>query len=308
MLYTLKDTIRRSRFAWQCKGVLHSAPVALDSSSELALLSQLQHKDVLMYLLAIKSFGTQVKPRAVFVLNDGSLDATDFAVISEHVPGATVLELPSFRSAACPTGGCWERLLAISSLVRDYYVIQLDSDTLTVGPIAEVHNCVGQGIAFALGTWDNQTFETMRERREIAAKLNVGTKSHIQLVAEANFDKLDNYEALRYVRGCAGFAGFARRSFTRDCVEDISVQMRAALGDRWQEWGSEQVMSNIVVANIADAMVLPHPKYADCYKMKPSATSFIHFLGACRFAGGTYARLGEQLIAGLQSTKQTIAQ
>jgi hypothetical protein len=58
---------------------------------------------------------------------------------------------------------------------------------------------------------------------------------------EANFDKLEDFRSLRYVRGCAGFA---RRSFTREFVERISLQMRAAIGDKWAEWGSEQVMSN----------------------------------------------------------------
>jgi hypothetical protein len=75
--------------------------------------------------------------------------------------------------------------------------------------------------------------------------------------------------------------------------------MRAAIGDRWHEWGSEQVMSNIVIANIPGAIVLPHPKYADCHKMKQGVTEFIHFIGSCRFDGGNYARLGAEVIATL---------
>jgi len=296
MLYGLKDWISRARFAAQCSAVLRSSPIALDTSSELALLSQLQHKDVLMYLLAVKSFATHIKPHTVFVLNDGSLDTGDREVIRKHIPGVTLLELPSFQSGACPTGGCWERLLAIASLVNDFYVIQLDSDTLTVGPIAEVRNCVAQQTAFALGTWDNQDFETMRERAETAAKLKPTANAHVQVVAEANLDKLDDFRSLRYVRGCAGFAGFARGSFTRGFVEDVSSQMRKALADKWAEWGSEQVMSNVVVANAPKAVVLPHPKYADCHKMREGQTEFIHFIGSCRFDRNLYARLGQQVI------------
>ena len=52
--------------------------------------------------------------------------------------------------------------------------------------------------------------------------------------------------------------------------------------------GGELVMSNIVVANIPGAVVLPHPKYADCHKMKPQLTEFIHFIGSCRFDGENY--------------------
>ena len=299
MFYQLKDRVRRYRFAGACKGVLQAAPAALDGSSNLVMLSQVQHKDVLLLLLAVKSFARQVRPRTVCVLNDGSLSANDLAMLQEHIPGVNLLELAEFRSAICPRGGTWERLLAIASLVRDHYVIQLDSDTLTIGSIEEVRHCVEGQSAFALGTWNNQKIETMRERCETASKLAHQTDSHVQVVAEANLDKLDDFESLRYVRGCSGFAGFARQSFTREFVEAISGQMQAAIGAKWSEWGSEQVMSNIVIANIPNAIVLPHPKYADCHKMQPGVTEFIHFIGSCRFDDGNYARLGAQLIARL---------
>jgi hypothetical protein len=68
MFYQLKDRMRRMRFASECKAVLQSAPVALDASSNLAVLSQLQHKDVLMFLLALKSFTRHIKPCAVWSL------------------------------------------------------------------------------------------------------------------------------------------------------------------------------------------------------------------------------------------------
>jgi hypothetical protein len=299
MLYELRDRVRRARFAGECSGILHTAPVALDAAADVVLLSHVQHKDVLMFLLAVKSIARQVKPRAVYVLDDSSLSGDDHARLRDHIPGLTLFELAEYRSTACPSGGTWERLLAISSLVRDHYVIQLDSDTLTVGSIEEARDCIGRQAAFALGTWDNQKIETMRERCETAKKRVAQAEVHVQVVAEANFDKLDRFESLRYVRACSGFAGFARGSFTREFVETISAQMKAALGDRWHDWGSEQVMSNIVIANIPGAIVLPHPKYADCHKMKPGVTEFIHFIGSCRFDDGNYARLGAKVIATL---------
>ena len=299
MLYELKDRMRRAGFARECSGVLRTAPVALDAAAEPVLLSQVQHKDVLMFLLAVKSIARQIRPRAVYVLDDASLSGDDRARLRDHIPGLTLLELAEFRSAACPSGGTWERLLAISSLVRDHYVIQLDSDTLTVGSIEEVSDCIGRQAAFALGTWDKQKIETMRERCETAKNRMTQGDRHVQVVAEANFDKLDRFESLRYVRACSGFAGFARGSFTREFVETISAQMGVAIGDRWREWGSEQVMSNIVIANIPGAIVLPHPKYTDCHKMKSGVTEFIHFIGSCRFDDGNYARLGAEVIATL---------
>lgn len=299
MLYQIRDRINRLRFAERCKTVLRSAPMAFAPASNLALLTQLQHKDVLLFLLAAKSFARQVQPSAVFVLNDGSLLSDDLALLEEHVPGFVLLELRDFRSADCPAGGTWERLLAIAQLINDYYVVQLDSDTLTVDELDEVRDCVRQQRAFVLGTWDGQKAETMSERWQTANMQHPGERAHVQLVAEANFDKLRDFMSLRYVRGCSGFAGFPRRSFLRSFIEAISGQMEVVLGEKWSEWGSEQVMSNIVLANMADCLVLPHPKYSDCSKMKSGQTAFIHFIGSCRFKGGTYARLGASVAATL---------
>lgn len=295
----MRDTLRRARFAAQCRALWSSAPVSLDRSSQIALLSQVQRKDVLMYLLAVKSFCNRIKPGAIFVLDDGSLRENDRERLVGHIPGVAFLALSSYRSRACPTGGTWERLLAISALVDEHYVIQLDSDTLALGPIEEVSECARRNRSFVLGTWDRQEIETMHERWDTARKLNRGAGSHIQLVAEANFDRLREFASLRYVRGCSGFAGFGRRSFARDFIDGISAQMRGALGDRWAEWGSEQVMSNIVVANIENSMVLPHPKYADCHKMKEGESEFVHFIGSCRFDNGTYAALARQVMQAL---------
>jgi hypothetical protein len=299
LFYGLKDRIRRARFANQCGTILRSPPVAIDTSSSVALVSQIQHKDVLLYLLALKSFARRIAIRAVHVLDDGSLLAADRALLQQHVPGIVWHALEEFRSAACPTGGTWERLLAIAALVHDQYIVQLDSDTLTIGAIDEVRQCVARQVAFALGTWDRQKIRSMPERWEYARKVGGRGAEHVQVVAESHFDRLRDFDSMRYVRGCSGFAGFPPRSFERGFVEDVSVQMRAAIGAKWDKWGSEQVMSNIVVANAPDAIVLPHPKYADCHKMIPGVTEFIHFIGSCRFDGGLYGRLGAELIATL---------
>src|SRR5262245_46250257 len=119
MFYQLKDRIRRARFAAECNGVLRSPPLVLDAASDLVVLSQVQHKDVLMYLLAVKSFGRHVRPRAVYVLDDGTLSADDRALLEEHIPSLNLLALPEFQSGSCPRGGTWERLKAISVLVGD---------------------------------------------------------------------------------------------------------------------------------------------------------------------------------------------
>ena len=124
------------------------------------------------------------------MLDDGGLPREDHALLGEHIPGATLLDLPEFRGAACLTGGAGECLLALSILVRDYQVIQFDSDTLTVGPISEVHDCVRAPTVFAPGTWDKQQCESMREQWETASVVHPASGSHVQLLAKANLDKL----------------------------------------------------------------------------------------------------------------------
>lgn len=296
MLYRLTDRLSRAQFDAKCRAVLDAPPAALVSESPLLVLSQLQHKDLTMYLLAVKSFARRVEVGAVAVVDDGSLTPGDVEILRRHVPGIRFFALQEFRSPHCPRGGTWERLLAISELARERYVIQLDSDTLALGELPEVAACVTGGVSFVIGTWDQQDFETMAERAGRAKPLASGVAAHVQVLAEANLDRLTGFRDLRYVRGCSGFSGFARGAVSREFVEAISAEMLAALGPRWTEWGSEQVMSNIAVANAPRARVLPHPKYADCQKMRNGETVFVHFIGSCRFRQGVYATFGAALI------------
>jgi hypothetical protein len=301
MFYGIKDKLKRWKYDFQVRDVLRTPPARISAQSSAVILSQLQHKDLRMFLLACKSFMLQVPIAHVYILNDGTLTANDKAIILEHIPQSTFLALEDFRSRICPTGSCWERLLGIAELVKDHYVIQLDSDTLAVGDISEISNNIENNIAFTLGTWDNQVIQSMRECCEATQAKVAGANPHVQYVAETNFDKLKQYGSLRYVKGCAGFIGVPKGSFTRNFVETISAEMEAAIGARWHEWGTEQVMSNIVVANINGATVLPHPKYSSCENLKIDRPSFIHFIGYCRFDEGIYAKLGRQLIKKLQN-------
>jgi hypothetical protein len=301
MFFQLKDRYQRFRFAQACRSVLATPACDPTPGSPVALLTQLQHKDVLMALIAFKSFVARVPVGAFFVLHDGSLTAEDIALLKDHFPSATVLELPDYRGRSLPVGGCWERLAAISELVKNYYVIQLDSDTLTLAAVPEVVACVDRNSSFVIGTWDRQEFEAMESRQRQAAALvaRATGKPHIQLTAEANFDKLERFSALHYVRGCSGFSGFGKKSFDRTLLEEVSSQMLRALGDRWREWGSEQVMSNIVVANSAVRQVLPHPRYCDCTKIVENETIFVHFIGSCRFDRDIYATKARAVIGEL---------
>ena len=69
------------------------------------------------------------------------------------------------------------------------------------------------------------------------------------------------------------------------------------------EWGSEQVASNFVVANSPSASVLPYPRYA-CFDpdlASPSQVAFLHFVGTWRFHGGIFAAAAKTAIARLSA-------
>lgn len=302
MFYQLKDTLNRYRFSRACKQVFASPPVLADTDQPVAVLTQLQHKDVILFLIAIKTFAKQVPLSKVFIINDGSLTNEDLTTLLQHIPIAEVYDAKQFSEPLCPTGGCWERLLAIAKFVDQYFIIQLDSDTLTLSALDEITELIKTNTGFVIGTWDNQTIEAMSVSSERVQKnVNPTLDAHVQMVAEAHFSKLEGCENLRYARGCAGFSGFPKQSFNKQFIIDFSIKMENEIGAKWREWGSEQVMSNVVVANLDKAVVLPHPKYTDCNKMKLPDTCFIHFIGDCRFKSSTYAKLAQHKIKQLTS-------
>ena len=295
MFYQLKDRLRRGRFSRRVQHLLHTAPLELAcNASAPAVLSQLQHKDVLMYLAALKSFAQHVPPNAVHIVDDGSLTPEDRALLAQHVPGVQFHMLADCREPNLPVGGTWERLTAIARLSESSYLIQLDADTLTTGPLPEVAAAVRENRAFTIGTWDGQVIEPARERAAQARARNP-TLTHVQMLAEAHLDRLKDADSLKYVRGCSGFAGFSAGMGKLEMMHRLSSQMQQLIGDKWNEWGSEQVMSNLVVANQTETQVLPHPDYTDCEKMQPGRTRFIHFIGTCRFKGGHYANMINRL-------------
>ena len=295
MFYKQKDRLRRSYFSWRVQGLLHTAPLELGDASAPVLLSQLQHKDVLMYLAAVKSFARRLPPSIVHVVDDGSLTLEDRALLARHVPGVQFHALEDYREPGLPIGGCWERLTAVVHLSQTNYVIQLDADTLTLGPIDEVASAVQANCAFTIGTRDGQEIEIAGEQAGWS-RAHAGAANHVQIQAEIHFDHLREAATLKYIRGCAGFAGFSAGPGKLELMHNLSSQMQKLIGSKWHEWGSEQVMSNLVVANQPDALALPHPDYADCEKMLPDTTRFVHFIGTCRFRNGRYAGMINRLV------------
>jgi hypothetical protein len=90
-------------------------------------------------------------------------------------------------------------------------------------------------------------------------------------------------------------------------VQDFSARMTRLLGPRWSEWGTEQVTSNVMVAQSDDACVLPFPKYSGFEGHECNGAAFLHFYGSHRFKGGVYADVLRKVLVGEQAAVQVPA-
>ena len=287
---------KRAGKAWldlRCRGIYDSAPVVCDPASPVVIVSQLYHPDMTMYLLAAKSFARHVRPQG-FVLVDDGLTAEDRHVLTQHLGTVQFVERRSVATDGLPEGGCWERLLTLAAQNQTHYAVQLDADTLTLAPPTEVVDCIAQGCSYTLGTSSGRVAVPLQQASRYA---QARRDDHVQSLAECALEQLDDSGQLLYVRGCAGFTGFAPGYLDIERIRAFSQRMEALIGrDKWHRWGSEQVTSNFFAANAPDSLVLPvdrYPFWGPDVDIERAA--FAHFFGTFRFSGGMYARKGAQV-------------
>lgn len=300
MFYSIRDKLKRIRLSRTMDQVFKTQPVQTEANSTLAVLSLVQKKDIAMYLVAVKSFLKGVGKATVYCLNDGSLDQDSKSLIATHVIGINFLELENFVHADLPKGGCWERLVAISTLLKRHYVVQLDCDTLTLHSIPEIRELVMKNQSFYIRTEKNTELLSAVSQSEQSSKVFASGERHVQIYAESTLVTLEHSETIKYARACAGFSGFSKGEDFLPQVISWAKQLNEALGaQKWGEWGSEQFMSNLVISNRDTANLLPYPDYAHCDYIDLKLTRFIHFIGFCRYNNGTYAKLSEKIITQL---------
>ena len=191
--------------------------------------------------------------------------------------------------------------MLICDLVQDGYVVQLDSDTLTLGPVPEVVQSIAANRCFTLlGDKSYPRVEPMLRAWE-RYKGNMDTQ--VQAVCERNFDRLPQAESLHYLRGNAGFVGFAKGSLSRERIEYFSELMRGIAEGSWDKWGSEQLTSNLLIANAADPLPLPFPPFGSYWahpEVDYSQFSFLHFIGPHRYSNGFYRKQARTVLSSLK--------
>src|SRR5215475_850720 len=151
MVTRIKKSCQRWLFNRLVSDILDTAPLA-PKEGEPTIVSMLCHADILMYLLAIKSFYRQIGRGRIIIINDGTLNKNDIELLKYHVDPDEIIAADSLVSDACPTYISWKKLFCIAKCISDAFTIQLDSDTLTIGDIGEVGRFVETATSFILGT------------------------------------------------------------------------------------------------------------------------------------------------------------
>lgn len=303
MFYNLKQGLKKSFFDFSISDICDTPPARCSDTASFSILSQIRPSDIKSYLLAIKSFTYHLKPSAIYLVGD-KFTQDDWSSLETHIDNLIAIPIEEVDTGSCPHGGTWERLLSILKLTKEEYLIQIDSDTLTMSYPTEVATCVENNRSFTIGTSLGRDFISCREASEWALQFNDDT--HVQTISEKSLVNLDLSGQLSYVRGCSGFAGFSSGDISVNDAELFSNSMEKLIGRaKWEEWGSEQITSNFLISNSKNKMVLPWPKYSN-FKPgdKADNSTFIHFIGSTRYASGTYRRNSKNRIKILMASKQ----
>lgn len=300
----IRTRLRRDYFHWHyvraVRAVLGTPPLTR-GVAPFAVLSMVHHRDVLSYLVAVKSFCRQINPSRVIVVCDPSIDAADRAIFRRHVPHIELRDAAEFQHPDIPRGGTWERLHALAQYSREAYVVQLDADTVTIDSVSEIRDAIFGANGFVLGEKTEQELATFAETRRIAqTHVPESGHAHVQTLAELAMGDAGLGTGRKYVRGCSGFTGFPQSATMCDALLDFSRRMHAQVGPRWSDWGTEQVSSNYLVANASGTSVLPFPKYGTPDAESPD-TAFLHFIGPMRFVNRRYEKVSMNALDALRS-------
>lgn len=306
LIHALRRRAHRARFESACRQVRTTKPLQYRRSDAVTVLSMVGHETLDMYLLAVKSFMVHFSEASLEVLSDGSLTADDRAVLAHHLPGLTISESRDIDTLRCPGYSSWKRLFRIVELSRHAYVVQLDSDTITLGPMVEVHAHAQANRGFMVGEshWSQPTEVSLM--RAMASRW---TADGPQALMEAVLTDLDFFApGDTYLHGCAGFCGYPKGSLDGHAIEALSLRIEAHLGHAgWHTWGSEQAMTNCLISKTPQSTVLPWPKYRN-FMFPPTnegidSATFVHFIGTHRFADATYRHAIDSFYAHYRETR-----
>lgn len=307
-LSQIEQKVRRTYFQYfytrSARAVLNTAPL-VPGTMPFTLLSMVHHRDLLPYLVAIKSFTYYANPSRIVVVCDPSVTDIDRSVLKSHIPHLDLRHADEFTHPDIPRGGTWERLYAISEYASNDYVVQIDADTVTMQSPTEVIEAINGQVSFVIGETSDQKLLTL-DQMAIWSKRFQGDYDGIQSVVERSINKAGLTNTY-YVRGCSGFTGFSASPDMRKNLLLFSNAMRAKHDGRWAEWGTEQITSNYLVANLPGTKILPFPQYGTPDVLN-SSSIFVHFIGYLRFTTAKYEDATRQAIKQLSALRSRVSE
>ena len=152
ILNKILTRLQKKWFEYGVASVVNTKPIQYTKDSTVTIVTMLGHNAVLMYLVAIKSFIQQFGYGSIEVINDGSLTNTDIKLLNHHIPNINFSKATEVNTLTCPSYISWKRLLRIAELAKHSYVIQLDSDTISLAPLVDIHNKVQANEGFIIGS------------------------------------------------------------------------------------------------------------------------------------------------------------
>jgi hypothetical protein len=298
MLYRLRREFRVRAFD-RAIGAVHETPPMPVVEAPLSIVSMVNETDLTMYLLTMKAFYRRLGRGRLVAIIPRAMPAAARATLERHFPGIALQPIEDIDVGPCQRGGCWERLLYIVARSAEEYVLQVDSDVLAIdATLEEIAACVAAGTPFTLVDGVRRILPLP----EISAAAHRMQTDYIGVVAEQLLERYPDAANLRYVRGSAALAGFARGGISRAAIETFHETMAGLVGPRWREWGTEQCASNFAIANSPGATLLPHPAYTSFFPGGPrEGVKLFHFMGSHRFEEGVFARHARAELAALQA-------
>ena len=299
--FRLRRKWESNRHDAAARKILKTPPI-VPVQDGLVIFSMIGTAVLMPYLVAVKSLWNELGRGRIVILNDGTLTAKDRDILAQHCGNPQIIEIDAVELGGFPRGGCWERFLTILDH-RDEYWLQLDSDTVTIGPVPEVASAILANRAFTLLGGPQAEIGALTFAESAAYFWPNGAEAgdHIQAQIESRLGEVRNSETKLYIRGCAGFAGFPRGFAGRAEAAWFQAAMAELIGDEGvTRWGSEQVASNMVIANAQDPLLLPYARYMNYWNEAwGKDTGFIHFVGAHRHDNGAYIAATKMAIARL---------
>lgn len=298
MLYKVRKYLTHSSFDRQTSRILETPPLKR-VDAPLTIVSMVEQRDVQMYILSVKALYRRLGRGRIVAIIDADLPQKSRDLISEHLGDVEFQILEELPVYGCQRGGTWERVIFCVDRSETDYVIQIDADTLAFGPIEEVLQCVEENRAFTLA--ENMPIQPLANWVEKGVERN---SDHIVNTFELKAREFPEVDKWKYVRGSSGFAGFSKGGVTHKLLETFHAGGLKVHGERWKEWGTEQIASNFTVANSPNSIPLPYPKYAT---FEPEYATFqkdgitddmslLHFIGAFRFDLGVFPMLANREI------------